>query len=152
MRVRPLEPVAVAPGIDPNLRGLLLHALQTGETGALFDWLTERNGDPDLARAVRENVIRELGEPPVEVNITDITTTYPPGSIGAALLADFEWVAANPPHDYGPNRCEVCGWTLARTAEDGCVPGNCSYRPADGSLEAARIRDRRADLERRRTT
>jgi len=51
---RLLEPVAVAPGIDPTLRGLLLHALQTGETGALFDWLTEQGADPDLARAVRE--------------------------------------------------------------------------------------------------
>ena len=56
---RLLEPVAVAPGIDPNLRGLLLHALQTGETGALFDWLTEAGADPDLTRAVRENAARD---------------------------------------------------------------------------------------------
>jgi hypothetical protein len=28
-----------------------------------------------------------------------------------------------------PDRCPVCHWTLAKTAADGCVPGNCSYRP-----------------------
>jgi hypothetical protein len=56
---RPLTPVPVAPALDPTLRGLLLHALETGETHALHDWLTEANGDRDLADAVRENVRRE---------------------------------------------------------------------------------------------
>jgi hypothetical protein len=26
-------------------------------------------------------------------------------------------------------RCIICGWTLAATKNEGCVPGNCSYRP-----------------------
>jgi hypothetical protein len=55
---RPLTPVPVAPALDPTLRGLLLHALETGETHALHDWLTEANGDRDLADAVRENCAR----------------------------------------------------------------------------------------------
>jgi sulfur relay (sulfurtransferase) complex TusBCD TusD component (DsrE family) len=27
------------------------------------------------------------------------------------------------------NRCACCGWPLAKSANEGCVPGNCSYRP-----------------------
>ena len=55
--VRPLEPVAVTPGIDPTLRGLLLRALETGETYALTDYLIERSADPDLTRAVRARTL-----------------------------------------------------------------------------------------------
>jgi hypothetical protein len=40
-------------------------------------------------------------------------------------------------------RCEVCGWTLAKTREDGCAPGDCSYRPEEGSPEWHRIQARR---------
>lgn len=25
-------------------------------------------------------------------------------------------------------RCETCGWPLAKSREEGCVPGDCSYR------------------------
>jgi hypothetical protein len=28
-----------------------------------------------------------------------------------------------------PERCEVCGWPLADSVANGCVPGNCSMRP-----------------------
>lgn len=45
-----------------------------------------------------------------------------------------------------PLRCEVCGWPLAKSAEFGCVPGNCSYRPEEGSVEYMRIKRRRAEL------
>jgi len=86
---RLLEPVAVAPGIDPTLRGLLLHALSSGETGALFDWLTEAGADPDLARAVRENVIREMGGPPTTVSIEQ----YQPELIGIPPVNSAEFLA-----------------------------------------------------------
>ena len=88
-RLAPLEPVAVAPGIDPTLRGLLLHALSSGETGALFDWLTEAGADPDLARAVRENVIREMGGPPTTVSIEQ----YQPELIGIPPVNSAEFLA-----------------------------------------------------------
>lgn len=26
-------------------------------------------------------------------------------------------------------RCDVCGWPLAKDPKDGCVEGNCSQRP-----------------------
>ncbi len=29
------------------------------------------------------------------------------------------------------SKCPVCGWPLASTAKEGCVPGNCSYRGSD---------------------
>ena len=28
-------------------------------------------------------------------------------------------------------RCGACGWTLAASASEGCVPGDCAYRPDD---------------------
>lgn len=42
--------------------------------------------------------------------------------------------------------CEVCGWTLAESREKGCVQGDCSYRPTDGTDEWFRIRARREAL------
>lgn len=41
-----------------------------------------------------------------------------------------------------PTRCVVCGWTLAGSREQGCVAGDCSYRPAQGTPEHDRIKDR----------
>lgn len=43
-------------------------------------------------------------------------------------------------------RCEVCDWPLAKTLAEGCVPGNCGYRPDRGSDEYRRIQKRRAEL------
>lgn len=37
-----------------------------------------------------------------------------------------------------PNRCAVCGWTLAATMRDGCVRGNCSMRPRPVELYDAK--------------
>ena len=34
------------------------------------------------------------------------------------------------------SRCAVCGWTLAESADKGCVRGNCSYRPRPEKLYA----------------
>ena len=45
-------------------------------------------------------------------------------------------------------RCRVCDWPLRERMEDGCVEGNCSYRPAQGTEEHARIQARRAFLDR----
>lgn len=33
-----------------------------------------------------------------------------------------------------PLRCPTCSWPLAATKEEGCVPGNCSYRGPRGAL------------------
>ncbi len=43
-------------------------------------------------------------------------------------------------------RCEVCDWPLASTASEGCVPGNCGYRPDHGTEEYYRIQKRRDRL------
>lgn len=37
---------------------------------------------------------------------------------------------------YIDSRCAVCGWTLAESADKGCVRGNCSYRPRPHLLYA----------------
>ncbi|HEY7767369.1 hypothetical protein [Longimicrobium sp.] len=44
------------------------------------------------------------------------------------------------------DRCPVCGWTLAATRSEGCVPGDCSYRPAEGTPEWNRVQANRAAL------
>lgn len=59
---------------------------------------------------------------------------------------DAGFRAADPCPDYGPGRCEVCGWPLAESADKGCVTGDCSYRPHAGTAECARIEKRRAAL------
>ncbi len=51
-----------------------------------------------------------------------------------------------------PGRCEVCGWTLAKSGANGCVPGNCSYRPASDSPAGKRIDARRKALAARKST
>lgn len=48
--------------------------------------------------------------------------------------------------DVSPKRCPICDWSMAESAEKGCVPGNCSYRPAHGSEEWQRIQRRKAWL------
>ena len=45
-------------------------------------------------------------------------------------------------------RCEICDWPLVARMEDGCVPGNCSYRPEQGTDEHRRIQERREALAR----
>lgn len=39
--------------------------------------------------------------------------------------------------------CPVCDWPMYTRIEDGCAPGNCSYRPHEGTSEAYRIQNRR---------
>jgi hypothetical protein len=41
-----------------------------------------------------------------------------------------------------PTRCVVCGWPLAESRKQGCVAGDCSYRPTPGTPEHDRIKDR----------
>ena len=55
-----------------------------------------------------------------------------------------------PPRDR-EDRCPRCGWPLAKSIREGCVPGNCSYRPKEGSEEWKRMRDREADTATART-
>ena len=37
------------------------------------------------------------------------------------------------------DRCQVCGWPLAATMEEGCVPGNCSMRPKPSPTYAEQL-------------
>jgi len=32
-------------------------------------------------------------------------------------------------------RCMACGWPLAESAEKGCIPNNCCFRPSEHSVE-----------------
>lgn len=44
----------------------------------------------------------------------------------------------SPPLARAPEgRCQVCGWPLVERIEDGCVPGNCSMRPAPSQNRCA---------------
>jgi hypothetical protein len=57
--------------------------------------------------------------------------------INATLLAALKAVVDFIPHGEWPeNRCQVCGWTLARDMEKGCIPGNCSYRPDEPQAQS----------------
>lgn len=43
-------------------------------------------------------------------------------------------------------RCPICDWPMAEVRDDGCVDGDCSYRPREWSEEWFRITARRAKL------
>lgn len=45
-----------------------------------------------------------------------------------------------------PGRCPICDWSFAKSRNEGCIPGDCSYRPREGSDEYLRIEQRRAAL------
>jgi hypothetical protein len=60
--------------------------------------------------------------------------TSPPSKPGLGVAADGADDTGHhdvefSPSDRNPNRCAVCGWTLADSIKAGCVRGNCSYRP-----------------------
>jgi len=42
--------------------------------------------------------------------------------------------------------CMTCSWPLAKEPEDGCVPGNCSYRPSPECHDYQRVVARREAL------
>lgn len=44
------------------------------------------------------------------------------------------------------SRCQICDWPLAASRDEGCVEGDCSYRPTPGSPEYYRIEARRRAL------
>ena len=44
------------------------------------------------------------------------------------------------------NRCPICEWPMAKSAHEGCVPGNCSYRPEHGTPEWNRVQRNRQAL------
>ena len=46
-----------------------------------------------------------------------------------------------------PERCPICGWPMAKIAAEGCIPGNCSYRPESGSPEWYRIQKHKEILQ-----
>jgi hypothetical protein len=47
-----------------------------------------------------------------------------------------------------PLRCPICDWPMAESVDKGCVPGNCEYRPHQGTPEYYRIQERRKQLDR----
>ena len=47
----------------------------------------------------------------------------------------------------GENRCAICSFPLAASADKGCVIGNCSYRPHEGTAEHERISRHHAEID-----
>ena len=58
------------------------------------------------------------------------------GKDNAGTSSEFDWVAEIE-RLRAANRCTYCGRRLASSIDDGCVDGNCSYRPLDGTPEGA---------------
>lgn len=51
-----------------------------------------------------------------------------------------------PPNQLTPveeGRCPICSWPYAESREKGCVPGDCSYRPQEGTTEYERVKRNR---------
>jgi hypothetical protein len=54
------------------------------------------------------------------------------------------------PAPTGEDRCEICDWPLAKSADEGCVTGNCSYQPEPFTDEYRRIEGRRQTVAARK--
>lgn len=133
--VRPIPPVRVAPDLDPDVKAMLLHALETGETAPLHDYLTERNGDPDFAAAVRANVRREIAREIVtKPNDGYYQVSIPPdfwALVGATDIPPEPRVWTPPPDNPRPSGdtppgepwCTECGRQLT---ESGCRLNHCT--------------------------
>lgn len=50
-------------------------------------------------------------------------------TISAADLAKLKDLLLS----YHDGQCYACGWTLATSIDNGCLPGNCSFRPSPGT-------------------
>lgn len=70
----------------------------------------------------------------------------PAPTISALPQNAFTNCVSIPNPDAACDRCPVCDWPLASTLKDGCVPGNCAYRPDPDSTEGRRIAERRRQL------
>lgn len=64
----------------------------------------------------------------------------------AEILRPLPQAARGTAAPMGPGRCLVCDWPYAESREQGCAPGDCSYRPTEGTDEHRRITARRAAL------
>ncbi len=97
-----------------------------------------------LYRETRPEVTSVPGDPePIRVTFGDVTLCL--------SETQASWLESNVGRvrrDLGRARgdCEVCGWPLASAASEGCVPGNCCYRPREGTDEYRRIEARRKAL------
>ena len=59
------------------------------------------------------------------------------------------WSAASQPSAApDPSRCYACGWPLAPSRDEGCVPGDCSYRPSPAAPDYWQWRRRMEEMQR----
>ncbi len=57
-----------------------------------------------------------------------------------------DWLQLWGPEVPTPGHCKRCRGTYAAMEAEGCVPGDCCYRPPDGSDEQRRLRRRIAEM------
>jgi hypothetical protein len=57
-------------------------------------------------------------------------------------LATLEQLVA----DANSGHCMMCGWPLAKNADEDCIAGNCSYRPSPECQDYQRVKARRKAL------
>jgi len=43
-------------------------------------------------------------------------------------------------------RCRICDWPLAKSQAEGCIEGDCSYRPTPGTDEWKRCQRNRREM------
>lgn len=88
----------------------------------------------EAARPMEVAVEASVGRPDdLVIHVTLVTLR--------AVVSALAPAPSAPPRDR-EDRCRRCGWPLAKSIREGCVPGNCSYRPEEGSEEWKRMRDR----------
>jgi hypothetical protein len=68
-------------------------------------------------------------------NDADNPSPNAPSDHGTGMLADRAHELEIMLRYVLSGRCAVCGWTLAKSPNEGCVQGNCCYRPQDSPFQ-----------------
>jgi hypothetical protein len=112
-------------------------------------YIRQTLGNPEtgLSRVSLDHILRRTADSfeyindETQLRWKDWQAAYARGAAGAVALKErlAEVIAAE--ILAGDNRCPECRWMLAKTADAGCVLGNCSMRggnSAEQSIRAAR--------------
>lgn len=125
--------LAMRTSLGDSMDGVLLNALT--EIQELRAMVAEAR---DAARVLSAR-ISDLGSFVDDSDPRVMATAGPVGAAEAdlyvALGLDTKAAHAEMVADVD-SRCAVCGWHLAESADNGCVRGNCSYRPRPEKLYA----------------
>ncbi|HXI41621.1 MAG TPA: hypothetical protein VNH83_16685 [Bryobacteraceae bacterium] len=132
----------VAPGANARLSGTVVQLLQAvAYRECPFCTGSTRTGHS--THCLMRKILDELCAAPVAADAQREVVVETANLAQSTMLAMIGLAASG--------RCMACSWPLAESADKGCVQGNCSYRPQNGSHDYQTWRTRTEILTLART-